>query len=73
MGDFLLNSQMTDRFLPVYIHEGSARCLEKSLSADIYLYKSITGSSAKELPFYAEHEDVGDDNVHNLTIGYLLQ
>ena len=64
---------MTDRFLPVYIPEGSARYLDKSLSADIYLYESITGSSAKGLPFYAEHEDVGVDNVRNLTLGYLLQ
>ena len=57
----------------MYIPEGSARYLDKSLSADIYLYESITGSSAKGLPFYAEHEDVGVDNVRNLTLGYLLQ
>jgi len=56
----------THRYHTLYIFEDDrAECSERFLSGDRYLYVSLSGSSAKELPFYAELEDVDDDIVRN--------
>ena len=46
---------------------------ERFLSGDRYLYVSLSGSSAKELPSYAELDDADNGIVRNSTLSSLPQ